>query len=143
PDPAFFRYLLAAARRLDTAHSLCRDVLAGLTDRNESFIPARHRLFAAIGRAETMCVALGRAIDMLAQVPSKFSVPLPLPASISDVSPALRAIRNAFEHIKDRAFGNVFGKPHPDALSIFDQRDLISRGVLRYASHSLDLQQEV
>lgn len=143
PDPAFFRFLLAAARRLDTAHALCSDVLAALTEQNEPFIKARRRLFAALGLAETMCVALGRAIDMLGRVPSHFSVAVSLPPSVSGLLPALREIRNAFEHIEDRALGNVHGKPHADALSIFDQRDLISRGVLRYGAHSLDLQGEV
>jgi hypothetical protein len=143
PDPAFFRFLFAAARRLDSAHSLCTDVLGALTDRPEPFIKARQRLFAALGFAELMCVALGRAIDMLRSVPSQFSVPMPLPGNVSTLIPALREIRNAFEHIEDRALGNVHGKPHADALSIFDQRDLISSGVLRYASHSLNLRSEV
>lgn len=143
PDPAFFRFLLAAARRLDTAHSLCSDVLAALTDRDEPFIKARRRLFRALGLAETMCVALGRAISMLARVSSQFSIPVSLPASVSGLLPALRQIRDAFEHIEDRALGKVREKPHADALSIFDQRDLISRGVLRYGPHSLDLQGDV
>ena len=142
-DPALFRFLFAAARRLDTAHSLCGDVLAALTEQNEPFIKARRRLFAALGLAETMCVALGRAIEMLRSVPSHLAVALTLPESVSAVLPALREIRNAFEHIEDRALGNVHGKPHADALSIFDQRDLISRGVLRYGPHSLDLHAEV
>jgi hypothetical protein len=143
PDPPFFHFLFAAARRLDTAHSLCADVLAALTEKNEPFIKARQRLFGALGLAELMCVALGQAIDMLRSVPSQFSVDVSLPASVSTLLPALREMRDAFEHIEDRALGNVRGEPHADALSIFDQRDLISRGVLRYAAHSLDLQGQV
>jgi hypothetical protein len=143
PDPAFFRFLFAAARRLDTTHSLHVEVLAALTRQPEPFIKARQRLFGALGFAELMCVALGRAIDMLQSVPSQFSVPLALPSAVSSVSPALREIRNAFEHIEDRALGNVRGRPHADALSIFDQRDFISRGVLRYASHSLDMRADI
>src|SRR5205823_3615605 len=65
PDPKLFRYLFAAARRLDTAHSLCVQVLGALTDRPEPFIRARQRLFEALGLAELMCIALGRAADML------------------------------------------------------------------------------
>jgi hypothetical protein len=143
PDPALFRFLFAAARRLDTAHALCADVLGALTDRPEPFIKFRQRLFAALGLAELMCIALGRAIDMLRSIPSQFSVPMTLPETVTTFFPALREIRNAFEHIEDRALGNVHGKPHADALSVFDQRDLISSGVLRYASHSLDLRSEV
>jgi len=143
PDPALFRFLFAAARRLDTAHSLCVEVLGALTDRAEPFIKARQRLFGALGMAELMCVALGRAIDMLQRVPIQFHVPVTLPQGVSATSPALREIRNAFEHIEDRALGNVRGKPHADALSIFDQRDFISSGVLRYASYSLDIRSDV
>jgi hypothetical protein len=143
PDPAFFRFLFAAARRLDTAHSLCVDVLGALTDRPEPFIKARQRLFAALGLAELMCAALGRGIDMLRSVPSQFSVPMTLPETVTTFFPALREIRNAFEHIEDSALGKVHGRPPAEALSIFDQRDLISSGVLRYASHSLDLRSEV
>jgi hypothetical protein len=80
---------------------------------------------------------------MLRSVPLHFAVALTLPGSVSALLPALCEIRNAFEHIEDRALGNVRGKPHADALSIFDQRDLISRGVLRYGPHSLDLHAEV
>ena len=143
PDPALFRLLFAAARRLDTAHSLCVDVLGALTDRPEPFIKARQRLFGALGIAELMCVALGRAVDMFQSIPSTFLPPVTLPKTLSVASPALREIRNAFEHIEDRAVGNVRGKPHDDALSIFDQRDFIASGVLRYASYSLDLRSDV
>jgi hypothetical protein len=143
PDPAFFRFLFAAARRLDTAHSLCGDLLAALTESDEPFIKARNRLFGALGLAELMCIALGRAIDMLRGVQAQFSVPVSLPVGVLDLLPVLHDFRNAFEHIEDRALGNVYGKPHADALSIFDQRDLISGGVLRYGSHSLDLRTQV
>jgi hypothetical protein len=143
PDPTIFRFLFAAARRLDTAHSLCANVLDALTDRPEPFIKARQRLFGALGLAELMCVALGRAIDMLRDIPSQFGMQVTLHNSISTLSPALLEIRNAFEHIEDRALGNVRGKPHPDALSIFDQRDFVASGVLRYASYSLDMKSDV
>lgn len=142
-DPALFRFLFASARRLDTAYLLCGHVLESLTDRSEPFIRARDRLFSALGNAELMCVALGRTIDMLQSIPTKFGMPPPLPDIAPSVVLALREIRNAFEHIEDRALGKVRGKLHPDALSIFEQRDFIANGVLRYASHSLDLQMDV
>ncbi len=143
PDPTLFRFLFAAARRLDTAHSLCVDVIGALTDRQEPFIKARQRLFGALGLAELMCVALWRALDMLQTIPAQFSVPVTLSTAVTAAFPALREIRNAFEHIEDRALGKVSHKAHPDALSIFDQRDLISSGVLRYASYSLDMKSDV
>jgi hypothetical protein len=143
PDQNFFRYFLAAARRLDIAHNLCHDVLSALTDRPELFIPARNRLFGALASAELMVVALGRTMDMLRAIPRHFSISVVVPTAITAIEPTLRNIRNAFEHIEDRAFGNVHGTPHPDALSIFDQRQLLSSGILTYASYSLDLGSEV
>lgn len=143
PDPALFRFLFASARRLDTAHSLCRHVLESLTKRSEPFFAARDRLFSALGNAELMCVALGRTVDMLKDIPGRFSAPSPSVSLSPKISQALREIRNAFEHIEDRALGNVREKPHADALSIFDQRDFIANGVLRYATHSLDIRTDV
>jgi hypothetical protein len=143
PDPAFFRFLLAAARRLDTAHALFVRILALMTERQESFIATRQRLFEALAFAETMCGALNRAIDMLYLIPQTFPVKVTVPAIVTSKREPLRQIRNAFEHIEDRAMGNEHRRPHPDALSIFDQSDFVSNGVLRYGSHFLDLKSEV
>ena len=58
PDPVLFRFLFAAARRLDTAHDVCADALDQLAQRpDEPFIKSRARLFRALGYAELMCVA--------------------------------------------------------------------------------------
>jgi hypothetical protein len=141
-----FRYLFAAARRLDAAHGLCADVLADLTALNEvqeGFIQQRARLFRGLGNAELMCVAFGRTIDMLREVEATFGIQVQLAAAAITLAPAMLAIRNAFEHIEDRALGNVRGSPHPDALSIFNQQDFVPHGVLRYANHSLDLRADV
>jgi hypothetical protein len=80
---------------------------------------------------------------MLQQIPTQFSVNQQLPATITGKAFALQEIRNAFEHIEDRALGNVRSKPDADALSIFDQTDLLTRGVLTYGSHNLALRSEV
>jgi len=143
PNPSFFRFLFATGRRLDSAHDLCVSVLEALTDRPEAFIRARGRLLGALANAELMCIAFGRAIDMLLDIPSRFSISVVVPAAAAAALPALREIRNAFEHIEDRALGNVRGKPHPEALSIFEQSDLISHGVLRYGSHSLSMKDDI
>jgi hypothetical protein len=42
-----------------------------------------------------------------------------VPTSISSSQESLTAIRNAYEHIEDRALGQVNKKPHPEALTIF------------------------
>jgi hypothetical protein len=80
---------------------------------------------------------------MLQKIPAQFSINLPMPATITGKALALRDIRDAFEHIEERALGNVWGKPDADALSIFNQTDLLTRSVITYASHSLDLRSEV
>jgi hypothetical protein len=142
-DPSLFRFLLAAARRLDAAHSLCCDVLTELEDKGESFIWARDRVFSALGYAELMCVAFSRAIEMIHSIPAQFSVSVDLPETVTCLLPPLRQLRNAFEHIEDRALGKVHGRAHPDALTIFDQRDLLTHATLRYGSHSIRLREDV
>lgn len=142
-DPALFRYLLSASRRLDTAHSLYTYVESALGSFSGPYPHQREQAFAALGLSELLCVGLGRAVDMLQKIPTKFSVNLQLPATITAKALALREIRNAFEHIEDRALGTVFGEPDANALSIFDQTDLLTRGVLKYATHSLALRSEV
>lgn len=133
--PALFRFLLSASRRLDTAHSLYTQVEAALGSFSGPYPHQREQAFAALGLSELLCVALGRAVDMLQRIPTQFSVNLQLPGTITGKALALREVRNAFEHIEDRALGNVRGKPDANALSIFDQRDLLTCGVLTYASH--------
>ena len=110
---------------------------------DEPYIKTRARVFKALGYAELMCVALNRATKMIKDIPSKFSASAVVPNTVNAISPALTAMRNAIEHIEDRAFGNVFGQTHPDALTIFDQDDFFAFGVLRYAGHSLDVRAEV
>jgi hypothetical protein len=142
-DPALFRFLLAASRRLDTAHSLYTQVEAALGSISGPYPHQREQAFAALGLSEVLCVSLSRAVDMLQKIPAQFSINLPLPATITGKALPLRDVRNAFEHIEERALGNVWGKPDANALSIFDQTDLLTRGALTYASHSLDLRSEV
>lgn len=141
--PALFRFLLAASRRLDTAHSLYMQVEAALGSISGPYPNQREQAFAALGLSEVLCVALSRAVNMLQRIPIQFSVNLQLPATITGKALALREIRDAFEHIEERALGNVHRKPDADALSIFDQTDLLTHGVLTYGSHSLALRSEV
>ena len=129
--------------RLDTAHTLYTQVNVALGSFSGPYPHQREQAFAALGLSEVLCVSLSRAVDMLQKIPAQFSINLPLPPTITAKALALRDIRNAFEHIEERALGNVWGKPDADALSIFDQTDLLTRGVLTYASHSLDLRSEV
>lgn len=147
PDLELFRFLVAAARRLDTAHDLCVNALNELESypEEEPFIKTKARVFRALGYAELMCVAFNRAVRMIKDIPSKFSVSIAVPNTVDAIFPALKDIRDALEHIEERAFEivNARGDRHPDALTIFHQDDFSSLGILRYANHSLNIRTEV
>ena len=146
PDPILFRFLFAAARRLDSAHDLCVDTLDHLVGPpDEPYIKARARLFRALGYAELMCVAFHRAVRMIEIIPSRFAVSAAIPIAVDAISPVLKDIRDSLEHIEERAFEivNAHGDIHPDALTIFDQADFYASGVLSYANHSLDVRGDV
>ena len=137
---AFFHYMLAAARRLDQAHGLCVQVLQEL-DRlpEEHGFPRRDRLFNALANSESMCLALSRAIRMIRNSADRFSVTTPVHPDLQGIQEQATAIRDAFEHIDERAFGEARRETPTEAMSVFDQGDLVSGRVLRYAGHSLSL----
>ena len=139
PDEKLFNYLFAMARRLDTAHDLCSTAISLLNEQPAmSSLPSRAQLFRALGLAELACVALYRAIKMIRDFSSEFSSLVAVPQIMEALFPALEEIRNSFEHIEDRAMGQVRRKPHQDAISTFNQAAFTS-GILRYANYSLDL----
>ena len=142
-DQTFLNYLLAAARRLDAAHTHCVGALSFLTDTpSEQGFPAREVMFDALGNAESMCVALSRAIRMIARAQETISAPTAVPQEVNAIKDALLAIRDAFEHIDERAVGKARSENTVDALSVFDQSDFFASGVLRYAGYSLDIRGE-
>ena len=144
PDQSFFNYLFAAARRLDSAYALCVSAMNEFNNPpDESFIKSRARIYRALGNTELMCIALNRADRMIKDIPARFLVSTTVPKEVDTILPALTAIRNAFEHIDERAMGNARHEQQMDALSIFNQIDFVTSGVLRYANYSLDLRLQV
>ena len=142
-DQTFVNYLLAAGRRLDKAHMHCANALHVLTDSpNDLGFRAREAKFNALGDAESMCVALSRAVRMIARARETISAPTVVPEEVSAIENAVLAIRDAFEHIDERAVGKARRENSTDALSVFDQSDFFASGVLRYAGHSLDVRRE-
>ena len=135
------RYVLAAARRLDAAHRQFQRVRKELDD----FDPvapgplARRTTFEIVGQVETAVVALSRAVDMSRNLVSLVPIPVSVPENVTDKSKALTELRNAYEHIEDRAKGQVWGKPDPQALTIFDWSSLFESGTITYGGHSLVL----
>ena len=143
-DQTFVDYLLAAARRLDAAYAHCSGALCGLTDRpKEMGFRAREAMFDALGDAGSMCVSLSRAIRMIARARSSISAPADVPQEVRAIEHAVLAMRDAFEHIDERAVGKARRENASDAVSVFDQSDFFTSGVLRYAGHSLDIRDEV
>ena len=143
-DQTFVNYLLAAARRLDAAHTHCTAALSFLDNPTDELgFRAREAMFDALGHAESMCVALSRAVRMVAQARQAISTPAAVPSQVDAIEEAVLAIRNAFEHIDERAVGRARNENSVDAMSVFDQSDFFASGVLRYAGHSLDIRAEI
>jgi hypothetical protein len=144
-DESKTRYVLAAARRLDTANLLLIEVQTRIDALNQAGIagPAiRLNLFEMVGTVEQAVIALGRALDMVMKTNQVIGRRVPVPKQLSRASTKVTAIRNAYEHIEDRAVGKVRGKPDPDALTIFDWRRLITEQVVVYGTQELDLAAE-
>ncbi len=143
---ATVRYLLSAARRLDAAHVLLQDVEALRTRLNEQDLPGpalRQAVFRLVGAVELAVVALGRVIDMIIRARKLLGTAVPAPPTIAAKSSAITDIRHAYEHIEDRALGQVREKPDSRALTIFDQTKLLTDDVITYADHTLHLREEV
>jgi len=144
PDFGLFQYLFAAARRLDSAHDNCQSALQEVgRPTNESYIKTRERQIRALGRAEAMCVAFDRATRMLEKLPKRFPISTKTPPSVNSIGTALGSIRDAFEHVDERIFGNAHKESIEEAFTIFDQDDFMKSGILRYAGYSLDLRNDV
>lgn len=145
-DEARTRFLLAAARRLDTANLLLIEVQER-TDRlnhEELAGPAiRRNLFELVGCVEQAVISLGRAVDMVLKTKDQISRDVPIPQVVVDAAEAVKDIRDAYEHIDERAAGNAWRKPHPDALTIFDWQRLLTDDVIVYGSHELALVEQV
>ena len=143
PNVELFNYLFAVARRLDSAHSLCVNALGRINaPQQDPSVNPKAQLFGALGDADLMCVALSRAYRMIKDIPGRFAVAAVVPHEVS-ILPALQDIRDAFEHIDERAMGAARRQQPQDALSIFGQADFFTSGILRYGNHSLDLRTQV
>ena len=142
----FFLFIFALARRTDAAHSLWATAIqARDTAREEQgSISARQAHFAALGAAEMTIIALGRCYRMVDGLIEKFCPGLSVPNSVAETSAVVKAMRDAFEHIDERAVGKVkIGELHPEALTIFDQSDFVASSILRYRQHQLNFESRV
>ena len=80
---------------------------------------------------------------MIKNATDKINVTTSVHPDLLNVEGSATAIRDAFEHIDERALGIARRETSTDALSIFNQGDLVSDRVIRYAGHSLSLPLDV
>jgi len=145
-DEVRTRYLMAAARRLDTANLLLIEIGRRMDQLNEDGLagPAiRRNLFELVGLVELAVISLGRAVDMVIKAKEQIDRDVPIPKAVVEAREAVKDIRDAYEHIDERAAGNVWRKPHPDALTIFNWQRLVSDDMIIYGSHELELSGQV
>ena len=92
--------------------------------------------------AEITVISLNRGIAMLVSLEKEFCPGLPIPDSVADIAASVHPMRNALEHIGERAQGNTRASGEV-ALSIFFQPDFVDRGTLRYGQHALSFENDV
>lgn len=150
PSAESVRYVLAAARRLDAANGLllsiqrARDNLAVDREAGNVAGPVLRRHFTEmLSSVEMMVVALGRVTDMVCSAGELIACAVPVPGSVDANKDAVRSIRNAYEHIEDRALGQVNKRPDPQALTIFDYTALLAEDAVVYGEYRLGLANEV
>ena len=142
----FFLYVHALARRLDAAHAAWELAIQERDKaRSEGAIGQRIGFFRALSEAEVAIIALHRAMDMLLRFNGVFPLGLEIPDSLRKLEPIVKDMRNAFEHIDERAQGkiNQRRKMDAEALSIFAQPDFIGSSVLQYRGKQLHFYEDV
>jgi len=138
------RFLLSVARRLDASHeafSLLHSKLKEL-ETVEYAIRQRNLIFEVMGLVEVAIVAMNRSLQMSFQIHERYSLTTCFPNSVKNKFSVLKEIRNAYEHIEDRALGMVRGKPHIDALTIFNFERLFKEGIATYGNYELEIYNE-
>ena len=138
-------FIISLAQRTDAAHLLCTSALeARSRARVEEGIPELLDFFNALAIAGMSIIALHRSISMTYSLVKKVCPSLKAPNSINKICKPVEEIRNAFEHIDDRAEGKI-GKSKEDpeqALTIFTQPDFIKSSIIRYRGYELNLESE-
>ena len=137
-DQSLLMLLLAAARRLDATHVFWSTTMEALEESGDlAGIKRRSTLFRALAMAEVTVISLSRGMEMLYRLEQEFRLGLQIPKEIGSLRMPLRRMRNAMEHIDDRALGEAKDGSADSALSIFVQPYFVDRGVLTYAGDNL------
>ena len=141
----FFLFFFSLARRLDVTHALwAQTIQESQVENEEGLIHKRIGFLNALATAEMTIIALHRVITMVKTLTTGYCPDLAVPESVQRIEVTVHEMRNAFEHIDERAEGKVGRSVNiRDALSIFDQPDFISATTLRYKGYSLDFNKDV
>lgn len=145
-EVSFFVFFFALARRIDAAHALWALAIQERERANEEgAISRRTGLLNAMAAAEVAIIALHRGFTMVDSLIVRFRLDLEVPQGVRRIREAIREMRNAFEHIDERAEGRIGRSKEfdPEALTIFDQPDFISSALLSYKGYSLNFEEEV
>jgi len=148
-DEGQARYLVAAARRLDSAERAFRRVATSRQELEklleEDALGPKIRVATAtlIGEVETAVIAFGRAVDMVAAIPKNLRTGREVPSSLIQARHTVKEIRDAYEHIDERAFGRKRQRGDTRALTIFDYEKLFEENRITYGQHSLGLDSQV
>lgn len=143
-DQSLLLMLLAAARRLDATHVFWSATMDALEESAAlAGIERRSTLFRALAMAEVTVISLSRGVQMLYRLEEKFGLGLQMPEEIDSLRATLRRLRNALEHIDDRAMGDAKDGTAASAMSIFFQPDFVDQGVLTYAGGSMSFTVDV
>jgi hypothetical protein len=138
------RLLLSAARRLDASYeafSLLHNKLKEL-DKIEYSIHQRKLIFETMGLVEMAIIAMNRALQMASQIHKDYHLTTNFPNSVKNKLSTLKKIRNAYEHIEERALGLVHGQRRIEAVSIFNYERLFKEGIATYSNCELDIYKE-
>ena len=137
-DQSLLMMLLAAARRLDATHVFWSATMDALEESATLVgIERRSTLFRALAMAEVTVISLSRGVQMLYRLEERFGLGLQIPEEIDSLRATLRRMRNALEHIDDRAMGEARDGTSSSAMSIFFQPLFVDQGVLTYAGEGM------
>jgi hypothetical protein len=139
PEDDEFLYIFTAARRLDTAHELFERVRAGLKRCTPKHPAGRRRILSVFGRAELGVVALDRAFRMGQRLGGVLNIDHEFPLALLAKTKTLEELREAYEHVDDRARGLTRAKgfrgrivEDPEAFSAFNFDSLLKERRLTY-----------
>ena len=137
-DTKLLMLVLAAARRLDATHVFWSETMGALEEAPTlAGNLRRSALFRALAMAEVTLISLSREMEMISRLEKEFSLGLQISEIFDSNMKALRRMRNALEHIDDRAMGQATDGTADSAMSIFFQPYFVDQGILTYAGDAL------